>query len=59
MKRGGFFLMRESTTPRDTVTQLTQENWIKLVERHGFSLVKLFHPNPAGVEDGYVFQKVE
>jgi SAM-dependent methyltransferase len=55
---GGLFAMQESTVLQETRTQLRQDQWIALVERHGFKLLKTWHRNELGVEDGYLFRRV-
>lgn len=54
----GLFAMQESTVLQETRTQLRQDQWVSLVERHGFKLLKAYHPNELGIEDGYVFRRV-
>ena len=57
LKPGGVFLMTESTEPKTTNTQRTQDGWIKMVEGFGFKLLKLSHKNPIGFDDRYMFIK--
>lgn len=58
VKSGGLFAMQESTVLEETHTQLMQQQWINLVERHGFKLIRLWHPNEMGIADGYLFRRV-
>lgn len=58
VRPGGIFAMSESTVPVATKTQLTHDEWIALVVRHGFELVSTWHPNPEyGLNDSYVFRR--
>lgn len=58
VRPGGVFGMQESTVRQTTATQLRQDEWIRLVEGFGFKLEKLFHKNPEGLEDGYLFRRL-
>lgn len=58
VRPGGVFAMQESTVPQATKTQLTQREWVMLVERYGFKLLKKWHPNPEyGLDDAYLFRR--
>ncbi len=54
----GLFAIQESTVLRETRTQLRQEQWIAMVERFGFKLLKTWHRNELDIEDGYLFRRV-
>lgn len=58
VKIGGLFAMQESTVLKETRTQLLQQQWINMVERFGFKLIRLWHPNELGIADGYLFRRV-
>lgn len=56
VRTGGWFAMQESTVLNDTATQLTHQHWINTVEKHDFSLIDTWHPNPEyAVNDAYLF----
>lgn len=55
---GGLFAIQESTVTNETATQLRHDQWIALVERYGFQLIKTWHKNELGHEDGYLFRRV-
>jgi SAM-dependent methyltransferase len=57
VRAGGLFAMQESTVLEETRTQLRQDQWIALVERHGFKLLRTWHKNELGVEDSYLFRR--
>ena len=57
LKPGGVFMMTESTEPKNTKTQRTHDDWIKMVESCGFKFIKSSHKNPIGYEDRYFFLK--
>lgn len=57
LKKGGIFLMTESTESVNTATQRTHEDWINMVEKFGFKLIKTLHKNPIGFDDKYIFIK--
>ena len=57
--KGGYFAMQESTVLDETPTQLRHDQWINLVQDHGFKFLSAWHPNPEyGVNDAYLFQRV-
>lgn len=58
LRAGGLFAMQESTVLQETRTQLRQEQWIALVEGHGFKLLQTWHKNELSVDDGYLFKRV-
>jgi len=59
VRPGGVLVMSESTVPVETATQRTHEGWIGLAQRHGFTLLDTWHPNPAyGYHDHYAFRRV-
>jgi 2-polyprenyl-3-methyl-5-hydroxy-6-metoxy-1,4-benzoquinol methylase len=58
VRPGGLFAMQESTVQEATATQLRPEQWIALVRRHGFRLLKTWHKNELGLNDGYLFRRV-
>ncbi len=58
LRLGGHFAMQESTVLEETATQLTQAQWIALVESYGFALLRTWHPNPEyNVNDAYLFRR--
>ena len=58
LKKNSIIVMSESTVPKETVTQLTNEGWITLVENLGFELLENWHENEFGLKDNYIFKKI-
>lgn len=58
LKKNSIIVMSESTVPKETVTQLTNEGWIALVENLGFELLENWHENEFGLKDNYIFKKI-
>ncbi len=57
LKHGGIMFMAESTMDKNTITQRTQQDWIRMVESCGFKFVEVFDRNDLGFEDKYIFIK--
>jgi SAM-dependent methyltransferase len=58
VRSGGVFAMQESTVHAETATQLRQDQWIAIVEEHGFKLATMWHRNDLDILDGYLFRRV-
>lgn len=57
LKHGGIYYIAESTVLEETRTQLTHENWIRLMEEQGFKFLESWHRNELEIEDHYLFAK--
>ena len=59
LRPNGVLMITESTVTIETITQLTHQGWIDMVQSFGFKLLETSHKNPEGVEDRYVFRKID
>lgn len=58
VKKGGIFFMTESTVDRETITQLTYDGWISLVENVGFKFLESWGFNDKLLDEFYLFKKI-
>lgn len=58
LKNDGILIIAESTVNRETETQRTYNGWIKCIENHGFKFLESWHKNELGLNDNYIFIKV-
>ncbi len=63
LKDGGILFIMESPVPEekigDTITQLTKQGWIDLIERFGFKWLESWHPSTEWkIDDCHIFRKI-
>lgn len=59
LKSDGILIITESTVLRETETQRTYNGWIKCIERCEFKFLESWHKNELGLEDNYIFVKID
>lgn len=57
LKHNGILFINESTVNKETMTQLTYEGWINLMNNHGFEFLESWQPNNIGLDECYLFRK--
>lgn len=58
LKHGGILFLNESTVIKPTITQLTYEKWIELMNIYNFKFIESWQPNQIGLDECYLFRKI-
>lgn len=52
----GLLFINESTVLSDTMTQLTYNGWIRLIESYDFDFIESWQKNDIGLDEAYLFK---
>ncbi len=59
LKSDGVLVITENTVNEESITQRTYQGWITFIEKYGFKFKESWHKNEFGLEDSYIFLKID
>lgn len=55
----GLLFINESTVYNNTITQLTYDGWIKLIQSYGFNFIESWQKNDIELDEAYLFKAIK